>query len=855
MATQVAVDDLESWLQSKPANTVDTPYEIEVTGITSAKLSVFSQGLYNNLNKYVDLSETQMPLSGVLAWYLSGQTSIVEPPKLPSGLTTMSRIFQGCTALKHGVTEIPEGITSMSEVYEGCTSLVSAIIPEGITDLGYTFKGCTSLTEAPVIPNGVTVTSGTFNGCSSLTTAPELPSTVVNIREIFKNCTSLIYAPLLPNGVSFADNAFENCSALREKPILPSSVTYSTDCFKGVTTSNWKGTESQAESFLSTFFAQTVDSELQVYNNDRVTYEESIYNIDISTLSAYLAGLDPNTASTAYKIYIRGLTTSNASDIKTALTANQYPRKYVDLEYTTIPESTDCTDLFRGCTTLVKSAILPTNATSLIGTFRQTSLRTAPSIPSGVTDMTQTFYADALMQNAPTIPNGVTTLEYTFLSCEGITTPPAIPSSVTNMRYTFAGCNGLTTAPVIPEGVTDITSCFEKIYDESVNFTSISVIPSTVTKGENAFKGCTSLTKIDEFKIPLNTLKNNSDFHNMFAGCTSLESIGFKIDTDTWHAWRLKFDANSVEGKIFGFNNGQLTSTAVLNTQISKNDIRLPVLTDELWFPPANMSDSDVEDVIRSVLNNRYTYWNKAVIDPNSKSLVMMASDPNNVVSNFLNGGGGGGVEKLVISTTRSVNVTKDTRIFADGSAITITLNYGFSAEGYVAEVYAIQACTITYYTAQGTTTSLAMEAGGKAIFVYFSGWKLHSNYGTTNSVTVDNMQSVSSNAVAQALQSYITTDFLSRYLIQKTTFYLTDNGTSTFNIPNNECYLFMNIHALVNPQICLVRLYQGVLRVSTIMAGANNVAITYVSGSTVQFKATGNCRGYLWKFNGAGTT
>ena len=327
------------------------------------------------------------------------------------------------------------------------------------------------------------------------------------------------------------------------------------------------------------------------------------------------------------------------------------------------------------------------------------------------------------------------------------------------MTRTFSDCYALKNV-TIPNGITNLSGTF-------VNCTSLEelpAIPSSVTSAEGAFKNCTSLQKIDEFHIPLNTLKNNPDFQDMFAGCTSLTQIGFKIDTDTWHAWRLKFDANSVEGKIFGFNNGQLTSTAVLNTQISKNDIRLPVLTDELWFPPANMSDSDVEDVIRSVLNNRYTYWNKAVIDPNSKSLVMMASDPNNVVSNFLNGGGGGGVEKLVISTTRSVNVTKDTRIFADGSAITITLNYGSSAEGYVAEVYAIQACTITYYTAQGTTTSLAMEAGGKAIFVYFSGWKLHSNYGTTNSVTVNNMQSVSSSAVATTLQGYATTSQLSNY-------------------------------------------------------------------------------------------
>jgi hypothetical protein len=116
-------------------------------------------------------------------------------------------------------------------------------------------------------------------------------------------------------------------------------------------------------------------------------------------------------------------------------------------------------------------------------------------------------------------------------------------------------------------------------------------------------------------------------------------------------------------------------------------------------------------------------------------------------------------------------------------------------------------------------------------------------------------MQSVSSNAVAQELQGYLTTDYLTRYLIQRVNWSLTDNMTKTFNIPNNECYLFMNIHALVNPQICLVRLYQGTLRVSTIMSGINNVAITYVSGSTVQFKSTGNCRGYLWKFNGAVTT
>ena len=124
-------------------------------------------------------------------------------------------------------------------------------------------------------------------------------------------CASLVSAPIIPDSVTNMAYAFWNCLTLRYKPIIPSSVIEARDCYMNVITPNWKGTLAQAESFIATFFAQTDDSELQIYNDDRVTYEESIYNIDISTLSTYLAGLDPNTVSNAYKIYIRGLTTGN----------------------------------------------------------------------------------------------------------------------------------------------------------------------------------------------------------------------------------------------------------------------------------------------------------------------------------------------------------------------------------------------------------------------------------------------------------------------------------------------------------------------------------------------------------------
>ena len=649
MATEVAFSDLSTWLGNQPDNTASTPYELNITGLTVNNISTSRERgtlgyiLKQNNTKYVDLSLTTLPFNS----------------------------YQS---------------TSMHETFMGCESLVkSPAIPNGIVTLYNTFAACTSLKNAPEIPNSVTTISGAFIRCTSLVNAPIIPSSVTNMYQAFSNCTSLVNAPIIPSSVTNMAEAFYECTSIEYKPVIPSSVTSSSNCYFRVLTTNWKGTRSQADLCPN-------DCEYQLYNDDRVTLEDTIYNIDISnrsTASDFISNLDPNTPETAYKIYLRGLTSSNAENITIVFgyIYIQTPNKFYDFGYTTIPQGTSLTNLF--------------------------------------------WRSDG----------------YYMYSCSSMVTAPVLPTDQTSMTRTFSYCFALKNV-TIPNGITDLSGTF----GDCASLTEIAIIPSSVTSAKEAFKNCTSLQKIDEFHIPLNTLKNNPDFQDMFAGCTSLTQIGFKIDTDTWHAWRLKFDANSVEGKIFGFNNGQLTSTAVLNTQISKNDIRLPVLTDELWFPPANMSDSDVEDVIRSVLNNRYTYWNKAVIDPNSKSLVMMASDPNNVVSNFLNGGGGGGVEKLVISTTRSVNVTKDTRIFADGSAITITLNYGSSAEGYVAEVYAIQACTITYYTAQGTTTSLAMEAGGKAIFVYFSGWKLHSNYGTTNSVTVDNMQSVSSNAVYKSL-------------------------------------------------------------------------------------------------------
>ena len=73
------------------------------------------------------------------------------------------------------------------------------------------------------------------------------------------------------------------------------------------------------------------------------------------------------------------------------------------------------------------------------------------------------FYAGSSMETyfpfgssiytAPSIPTSVTNMDSTFAYCENLTKAPVIPESVTNMHSTFEDCISLTTAPAIPKAI------------------------------------------------------------------------------------------------------------------------------------------------------------------------------------------------------------------------------------------------------------------------------------------------------------------------------------------------------------------------------------------------------------------
>ena len=618
MATQVAIGDLSTWLSNQPANTVDTPYEISIVGLQTSDFPTTSPydnpiktALLSNSTKYVDLR----------------------------------------------TTELPSGITKLESTFYECANLVySPAIPNGVTGLGLCFHSCSSLKEAPVIPNTVNNLNCTFMACTSLIDAPLIPiNIVVDCFRTFAFCTSLKYPPLFEgaNNNLIMGECFRGCTALEYKPIIPSNVSISTDCFLDVTQTRWGGSTSQLESYV-----QSETNEFEVWEIEADTenncYEptgKKVFGVDIANYVPWSYQQEFNSPDNPYGLKTLGLTTSNYTDLEDI----GYNRDiFVDLRYTDLPSGiTSIKELFSHMDNLVYPPTIPNTVTDMEDAFNNCrNLKEPPVIPSGVITMKGTFYQCVRLESAPVIPNTVTNLSYTFSDCQSITTTPTIPSSVTNMEGTFDSC-GITTPPTIPSSVTNLNYAFtfcpltsapvipssvtsmDNAFSFNSHITEVAIIPSSVTSAVEAFKNCSSLRKIDEFQIPLNTLKNNADFQNMFQGCTSLESIGYVIKESNWHVWRLKFGNDTVEGKVFFDEN---TSVNIPQTSIAKSDLNLPVLTDELWFPTE--SDTDIDELIGKMIQFKYGMYKKETIPPDEKTMVLWADDKDHFMTNIEMGGG-----------------------------------------------------------------------------------------------------------------------------------------------------------------------------------------------------------------------
>ena len=577
MATQVAIEDLDTWLEEQPTNTVDTPYEIEVTNLTRTTVDLLASILRQySTGKFVDLSYTQLP-----AIYISQEG-----------------VFANLTCLIKApiVSSYEHNIASW---FAGCSNLKEATIPCTLINVFLAFRDCTSLSKINIYGSvDFLVNIGNYEGC-------------------FYNCTNL---------TSF------NC----DRPY-------------------------ELKQWLTTIY--TEDTNNFPNNPANCTYRpfSEVVEVPFSDLNNELSAWSANTTQTPYKLNVTGLI---VSDIGTSGTVGTLGNvilsnglKYVDLRHTVIPSGvidmhecfSGCTSLttapniparvtimqscFSGCTSLTTAPDIPARVTSLAACFDNCrSLITAPDIPSGVTSMGYCFSYCTSLTTAPKIPDSVTDLTFCFNQCRSLITAPNIPSGVTMLRNCFSGCRSLTTAPKIPDSVTNMYDCF----GSCTSLTTVPNIPDSVQNLNDCFSGCTSLEEITLFEADLATLVTNNKAQNCFYNCPNLTKIGTVEDPtphefSDWNIYRLKFDSNSVQGKVFHRDG---TSHSITQTSITKSNLQLPILTDELWFPTE--SDSDIESIIAKMIQYKYGVFKKEVIPPDEKSFVLMADDPDKVITNLV---------------------------------------------------------------------------------------------------------------------------------------------------------------------------------------------------------------------------
>lgn len=649
MATQVAIGDLETWLSNQPENTADTPYEIEVTGLTTDNYTSL-RTIIRGTTKYVDLSYTQLP-TGItsLSSFFDGCSFLVFSPEIPEGVTNMERTFQLCTALKVPPT-IPSSVTNMERTFQHCYSLSQAPIlpsnvryitglfnmctslqqppeiPSSVISMEQLFNNCSSLLVAPVIPSGIQDLTQCFMGCELLTVAPSIPDGVKNVSYMFLGCTSLTTPPVLPNGLLNADYAFYGCTSLLYKSLLPGSVTSSENCYTGVTQTRWGGSASQVDAWIPN---QSNEFEVLVIGTERI-----VYGVSINNLSTWLQSQSENTTDEPFEVDILGITEGNYPSVKAALLAN--PTKFVDLFYTEIPSNAVLASSFRNCVSLVGAPILREQYLDYM--FQNCVNLKKVRIYSEATSLSATFANCSSLTEPPEIPSSVANLSYTFMNT-GLTRAPTLSygqGNLTNMMSTFKGCALLNDDNIyIPSSVTNMNGCFEGC----VSLENIKGIPASVTSMERAFFGCISLKTIDQLLVPLLTMKNNANFQDAFYGCTSLKSIGYVINEDSWKVWRLKFanlsgGSGTVEGEIFSANGTSVNINNGTALTIDKTNLKLPVLTDELWFPD-NQSDNQIDAVIAKMIQYKYGVFNKRMLLPDRKSFVLWADNPNNLETNL----------------------------------------------------------------------------------------------------------------------------------------------------------------------------------------------------------------------------
>ena len=514
----VAFSELTDLLNSLEQNTVDTPYKLNVTGLSASNCYTNTGSATNcsafglaikGTGKFVDLSPTTIPNTSYMRSFMTNATELVVAPTPHTNCQYFEYAFYGCTNLK-AMPTLPANTNNLNYCFLACSSLTEVSnIPANVRYMQHCFQGCDNLETMPTFLNtGATLDlTNCFMNCEKLKYTTTIPTGARSMVECFAYCLLLEETPEMGNGATDLTRCFLHCTSLKKANLLPTTVTNMTGCFYECTLLETVENVPRATGYIKEcFYGCSALERINLWD----------YN-SISTGDNYSKDCFTDCDSLAH-IYVNGYNSGSRNNLVTFLTNRQnngyfpsditvadivfygytegYSIAFGNLNnYLMYLEPNTVNNPYKLTVTGLSVSNVNTSSTSgslgyVIAHNTKYLDLSLTSLHANQTTMKERFYGCDYLVVPPNIPNNVTDMESCFEACHYLKSMPTLSTSTTNMKNCFNFCDYLLEFTDIPEGVTDMTGCF--------NNSSISeppVIPSTVTTLKECFENCHGLTE------------------------------------------------------------------------------------------------------------------------------------------------------------------------------------------------------------------------------------------------------------------------------------------------------------------------------------------------------------------------
>lgn len=160
-------------------------------------------------------------------WYDEPETEVRVIDGNTTGVTNMSGLFSGCSAIKSCVPLDTSAVTAMDYMFAGCSNLteVPMLDTSNVTDMTCMLL-YTKITSCPLYDTSKVYSMSTmFRQCTNLITIPQFNTSSLQYTSyMFEGCSSLTSIPLIDTSkVTNAYKMFEGCTALQTVPLLSTS--------------------------------------------------------------------------------------------------------------------------------------------------------------------------------------------------------------------------------------------------------------------------------------------------------------------------------------------------------------------------------------------------------------------------------------------------------------------------------------------------------------------------------------------------------------------------------------------------------------------------------------------------------